>query len=26
MVAEIATIHAALMMVMKVFFMFGPPR
>jgi hypothetical protein len=26
MVAEVATMHIALMMVMKVFFMFGPPR
>jgi hypothetical protein len=26
MVAEIATMHIALMMVMRVFFMFGPPR
>jgi hypothetical protein len=26
MVAEVATMHRALMMVMKVFFMFGPPR
>jgi hypothetical protein len=24
--AEVATMHRALMMVMKVFFMFGPPR
>jgi hypothetical protein len=26
MVAEVATMHRALMMVMRVFFMFGPPR
>jgi hypothetical protein len=26
MVADAATMHRALMMVMKVFFMFGPPR
>jgi hypothetical protein len=26
MEAEVATMHRALMMVMRVFFMFGPPR